>query len=103
LLENTNQLVSESNELLKENKTSIKSTISDTRTMITNADTLLTSLNDLFSEIKKKENNLGKALYDEEMLTNLQSVMMNVKELTKILVDQLKKEGIKVDANLDLF
>lgn len=103
LIDNTNQLVNESNELLKKNKSSVESTLKESRSMITNADSLLTNMNSLFNEIKRKENNLGKALYDEEMLTDLQTMMVNVKELTKLLVDQLKQEGIKVDAKLDLF
>ena len=51
-------------------------------------------------EVKSKENNIGKVLYDENMYDDLVTIISQLKELTEILVQQLKNEGVKVDADV---
>ena len=63
----------------------------------------MTVANEFTSEIKNKNNNLGKLLYDKELYDNLTQSVAKLSEISKILLEQLKKEGIKIDAHINLF
>ena len=54
-------------------------------------------------EIEKKENNIGKFLYDEQLFSDLKASFEQVNELTKIITEQLKSGGLEVKADVDLF
>ena len=47
----------------------------------------------------ESNNNLGRVLYDEKFMMDLKTSIEQVKELTQILIEQLKGEGL----NLDIF
>ena len=98
LIESGNELSQNANRLLLDNEETLKTTLIDAGNLIRNTDDLINRLNSFSDEIKNKENNIGKAIYDEEFLNELRSSLDQVKELTKLLVEQLQKEGIKVDA-----
>ncbi len=66
------------------------------------SDSLLSDLNSLTNETMNKENNVGKLLYDENIINDLKQTLKQVNELTSILIDQLKNDGINVDANVFL-
>lgn len=57
-------------------------------------------MNDLTKETKNQQNNVGKLLYDENMIKDLKQTLNQVNELTSLLIDQLKNDGINVDANI---
>ena len=63
----------------------------------------MTVANEFTSEIKNKNNNLGKILYDKELYDNLTQSVAKLSEISKILLEQLKKEGINIDAHIKLF
>ncbi|WP_337865602.1 MlaD family protein [Ignavibacterium sp.] len=124
-LKNLNTLTSEVNELIKQNKENFKQltenvvTLTDkTNNLIRNNEQNLTDLlknlnevtnksNKLLNDINKltdetfsKKNNLGKLLYDEEMMRDIKATLKQVNELTSILIEQLKGKGVNVDANI---
>ncbi len=103
LTKNATELTSEATQFIKENKDNIHSTIEETKLVIQNSNELVTKISSLLDETKEKKNNVGKILYDESLINELKTSLENVKELTRILLDQLKNEGINVDANIDLF
>jgi hypothetical protein len=47
-----------------------------------------------------QQNNIGKLLYDENIIKDLKLTLKQVNELTSILIEQLKNEGVNVDANI---
>jgi len=103
IISNTAELTSEAKELIRNNRESIQSSITDLKSILGKSDSLLTKLNTLADETTGRKNNLGKLLYDEDLYNNLNGTLKDVKELTKIILDQLKGDGLNVDANVDLF
>jgi len=100
---NTNQLTEKANEMLSENQSNIKLAIENLNTTLTSSSELLTKLNTLSDEITKKENNIGKLIYDDELMSDLKTSFEQIKELTRILNQQLKNGGLEVKADIDLF
>jgi len=103
IISNTAELTSEAKELIRNNRESIQSSITDLKSILGKSDSLLTKLNTLADETTGRKNNLGKLLYDEDLYNNLNGTLKDVKELTKIILEQLKGDGLNVDANVDLF
>jgi len=103
IISNTAELTSEAKELIRNNRESIQSSITDLKSILGKSDSLLTKLNTLADETTGRKNNLGKLLYDEDLFNNLNGTLKDVKELTKIILEQLKGDGLNVDANVDLF
>ncbi len=51
-------------------------------------------------ETKNQNNNLGKILYDEKLFTKLTETLNELNELSKIVNEQMKGKGFKVDADI---
>ncbi len=100
---NTVDMTNDAKELIRNNKESIQNSILGLNIVILRSDSLLARLNTLADETVARKNNLGKLLYDENLYNDLAGTLKEVKELTRILTEQLKGEGINVDANVDLF
>ncbi len=100
---NTVELTNDAKELIQNNKESIQGSISGLNSVVQKSDSLLYKLNSLVDETTARKNNLGKLLYDENLYNDLAGTLKDVKELTKLLTEQLKGDGINVDANIDLF
>lgn len=100
LVDSTIVLVSNSNNLLETNSENITTSLEQTKTLLHNSNLLVSRIDSFLKEIKNKENNVGKILYDDQFYTDLKTMMENVKELTNTLNEQLKNEGINVDANI---
>lgn len=100
---NTAEVTTEASELLKQNKENIKTSLAEVKKVMGSANELLEKLNSLADETTSGKNNLGKLMYDEQLIEDMKTSLQQVKELTRILVEQLKNEGINVDANIDLW
>jgi phospholipid/cholesterol/gamma-HCH transport system substrate-binding protein len=100
---NTAELTEDVSAFIKENKDQIKNTFDDISLTIKNTNELLEKINSLTDETKNKENNIGKLLYDDKVINDLKTSLEQVKELTKLLLEQLKDKGLNVDAKIKLF
>jgi phospholipid/cholesterol/gamma-HCH transport system substrate-binding protein len=100
LTKNAAELTQNSNELLSNNKENINQLFTELKTVFQKSDTLLSDLNNLTKETMNQQNNVGKLLYDETMINDLKKTLQQVNELTSLLIDQLKNDGINVDANI---
>jgi len=71
--------------------------------LLERTNSLVTKANDFADEIKNKNNTLGKLLYDDELYSSLTKSITQLNELTILILEQLKGDGFKVDADVDLF
>lgn len=124
-IQNLNQLTLEVNELIKQNKDDIKKLTSNTisltektqsfiennekefsdvlrnlNSVIMQSEKIMLDVNKLTSETLNQQNNLGKILYDEQVVNDIKNSLKQLNELTSILIEQLKGKGINVDANI---
>lgn len=100
LTSNTVELTQNVNDLISENKESLKISINNIQTLLKKTDDLISKANSFTDEIKNKQNNIGKILYDDELYKNLTQSLSQLNELTKILINQLKTDGVNVDAHI---
>jgi phospholipid/cholesterol/gamma-HCH transport system substrate-binding protein len=100
ITKNAAELTQNSNELISSNKENINQLFTELKTVFQKSDTLLSDLNNLTKETINQQNNVGKLLYDETMINDLKKTLAQVNELTSLLIDQLKNDGINVDANI---
>ena len=100
LTKNAVELTEKTNELVSDNKENINRLFGDLKSILNKTDNLLTDLNTLAKETKDQQNNIGKVLYDENLYKDLKTTIKQINELTSILIDQLKNDGINVDANI---
>ena len=103
LAANSVELTSDAKDFIDKNKEEMTSTLQEANKVLAKTDSLMLKLNLFADEVKDKKNNIGKFIYDKELYGNLNQTIKQVDELTKLLVEQLKKEGIKVDAKINLF
>jgi phospholipid/cholesterol/gamma-HCH transport system substrate-binding protein len=103
LTTNATALTKDAKDFINTNREGINTSVKDLQLILKRTDTLLTNVNTISEQLLDKNNNLNKALNDKEMYDNLTQSVKQLKELTSMLMDQLKNEGIKVDANIDLF
>ncbi len=97
------ELTNETKDFIDKNKGEMASGLKEANKILAKTDSLMTKLNEFTNEIKNKKNNIGKFIYDKQFYTNLTQTIKQVDELTGLLVEQLKKEGLKVDAKIHLF
>ena len=100
LTRNTVKLTENANNFIDENKSSLKSSVEELHTVLEKTDSLLTYMNKFTGEIKSKQNNVGKILYDDKLYDDLSQSITQLNELTKILIKQLKGKGVNVDAHI---
>ncbi len=103
LASNSVELTDEAKNFFKNNQEEISNSIKEASNVLSKTDSLMTKLNEFSNEIKDQKNNLGRIMYDKKLYTNLSQSIKQVDELTKLLLEQLKKEGLKVDAKIHLF
>jgi phospholipid/cholesterol/gamma-HCH transport system substrate-binding protein len=103
LLKSGNQLTKSVNSFISENKDTIKQTISSLKETLNYSKTLIANINNFITKTDNGENNLGKVLNDKNMIEDLKTSIQNLKELSTLLLEQLKSKGLKVDADVSLF
>ena len=100
LLKNGNELATNVNDFIIANRDSISQTLSAVQDVLKESKTMLVKVNTLIDQTNKSENNLGKFLNDPELLKDIKESISHVKDLTRILVEQLKAKGIEVNAHI---
>jgi phospholipid/cholesterol/gamma-HCH transport system substrate-binding protein len=100
LIKSGNEVAKNVNELIVSNKDSLSSTITSIHETLQVSKELLTKVNNLIDQTNNSQNNLGKILNDPKLLEDLNAVIAQAKELTKILVEQLKSKGLEVNAHI---
>jgi phospholipid/cholesterol/gamma-HCH transport system substrate-binding protein len=100
LLKSGNELTKSVNDFISANKDSLSQTISAIHNVLNVSKELLNKVNDFVDQTNMGQNNLGKFLHDSDLMTDLKETIKQTKELTKILVDQLKSKGVEVNAHI---
>ncbi|MCF6270822.1 MAG: MlaD family protein [Melioribacteraceae bacterium] len=100
LLQNSNELVTNSNKFIVKNSANIEASIGSINEVLKSTDGLVLKLNNFFDEVNNQENNLGKLMYDKELVKDLSVTLKQLKELSEIINRQIKEKGLKVDANI---
>lgn len=103
LIGNSVELSEEAKVLLNKNKDEIGNSFKEMKILLEKTNSLITKANDFADEIKNKKNNVGKLLYDDELYSSLTKSISQLNELTALILEQLKGDGFKVDADVDLF
>jgi phospholipid/cholesterol/gamma-HCH transport system substrate-binding protein len=100
ITQNTKEITSDTKVLIKENKENIERSLTNLNSVLLKSDSLITSLNYLTQQTTMGENNLGKILYDDSLYFNLTESIKLLKELSKVILEQVQTDGFKVDANI---
>ncbi|NWF88605.1 MAG: MCE family protein [Ignavibacteriaceae bacterium] len=103
LIKNSSELTEEAKNLLEKNKDDLSYSFSQMKKLIDETNTLMSRVNLFTEETKNKQNNIGKLIYDEELYKNLSKSITQLNELTQLILEQIKGDGFKVDADVDLF
>lgn len=103
LISNSAELSEEAKLFLIKNKEELNNSFQEMRTLLEQTNNLIAKANEFTDEIKNQKNNLGKFLYDEKLYEELSESIKKLNELSKLILEQLKGDGFKVDANVDLF
>lgn len=103
LSSNGAELTKETTSFIKENRDKITSSISEMQSVMKSTNDLIGKINRLTDETTQKNNNVGKLLYDENLLKDVKASMQQVNELTKTLLKQLNEKGLNVDAHIKIF
>lgn len=100
ITENTSILTTDARSFFDKNSENLTSSIATLNSVLAKSDTLVNTFNLLAAETKAGKNNLGKFLYDDSLMVNLQESLARLRGISKILFEQLNKDGIKVDASI---
>ncbi|MBU2494743.1 MAG: MCE family protein [Bacteroidetes bacterium] len=100
LINSSINLTESANSLITDNKEQVSESLKRLNEFINNSNNLVSKIDKSIEEIKNKENNIGKIIYDENFLKGLTETLDQVKELTKLLKEQLEGDGVNVDANI---
>ncbi len=100
LVKNSNALAENVNNMILENKNNLRTTVESASTVLSEMKKMITKINRLSDETVNRKNNLGKILYDENLIKNLKSSLEKLNKLSGILIEQLQNEGVNVDANI---
>jgi phospholipid/cholesterol/gamma-HCH transport system substrate-binding protein len=103
ITKNTAEITKSAKTFLSENQNEMSETIQNMNKVMVSTDSLLTVLNTIANETTSQKNNLGKILYDEELFKKIETTLNQLNELTGLMNEQLKSNGLKVDADINLF
>jgi phospholipid/cholesterol/gamma-HCH transport system substrate-binding protein len=100
ITQNTKEITEDTKELISANKESINSSIANLNSILQSSDSLVTKLNFIADETMSGDNNIGKLLYDDSLFISLTKTLEQTQVLTKIILEQLKNDGVKIDASI---
>jgi phospholipid/cholesterol/gamma-HCH transport system substrate-binding protein len=100
LIVSGNTMAEKTIKILDDNEKVFNTTLNNLNELMVHADSLVVKMDDFSREVKSGENNIGRMIYDEKLYDDLVTIVNQMKELTGILIQQLKNEGVKVDADV---
>jgi phospholipid/cholesterol/gamma-HCH transport system substrate-binding protein len=100
LIGNSVEISEEAKQFLSKNKDDIGKSLTEFKILLERTNELVAKANDFADEVKSKQNNMGKLLYDEELYLSLTNSINRLDELTNLILEQLKGDGFKVDADI---
>jgi phospholipid/cholesterol/gamma-HCH transport system substrate-binding protein len=100
LTANTVELTEDARNFINQNKESFNASAKELQSVLGGADSLLVKLNEFSNELNNQQNNLGKIIYDEKIYRDLSQSLKQLNELTRIMLEQIQEDGLKVDANI---
>lgn len=100
ITENTAAISKDAKEFFAQNKENLNSSIANLNSVLAKSDSLIDQFNYFASETKKGKNNLGRFLYDDSLMISITESMTRLKEISKLILNQLNNDGIRVDANI---
>lgn len=103
LSRNSVDLTNDARDFIKSNKDDIHSSIELAKSSLKKTDELIAKLNTLIDETNAQKNNAGKLLNDKDLYNDLTATLQQVKDLTKLLNDQLSGKGLNVNAKIKVF
>jgi phospholipid/cholesterol/gamma-HCH transport system substrate-binding protein len=103
LIGNSADLSEDLKNFLDKNRDDVSKSFEELKLLLEKTNSLVSKANDFADEIKGRKNNLGKLMYDEELYSSLSSSITRLNELSALILEQLKGDGFKVDADVDLF
>ena len=103
LLNSGNKLTNNVNSFIEDYRDSLGVTLTSLKSTLEQSKVMINKINSFMDKIENGENNLGKMMKDEDLMNDLKTSVKNLKDLSKILLDQLQKNGVKVDAHINLF
>jgi phospholipid/cholesterol/gamma-HCH transport system substrate-binding protein len=100
LITSGNVVAEKTIKLLDDNEKVVNTTLNNLNELIVHSDSLVVKMDNFSREVKSQENNIGKMIYDDKMYDDLVIIIGQLKELTEILIQQLKNEGVNVNADV---
>lgn len=100
LITSGNTLAEKSIKIIDDNEKVVNSTLNNLNDLIVHSDSLVVKIDNFSREVNSRENNLGKIIYDDKLYEDLVKIIGQLKELTDVLIQQLKNEGVNVNAHV---
>jgi len=100
ITQNTKEITEDTKEMIATNRESINSSVNNLNSILQSSDSLVFKLNYLAEETMSGDNNIGKLLYDDSLFISLTKTLEQTSILTKIILEQLKADGVKIDASI---
>ncbi|MEJ2506469.1 MAG: MlaD family protein [Ignavibacteriaceae bacterium] len=100
ITENTAAISKDAKEFFDQNKENLNNSIANLNSVLAKSDSLMDQFNYFASETKQGKNNLGKFLYDDSLMVSITESLTRLKEISKLILNQLNNDGIKVDASI---
>ncbi|HOP50402.1 MAG TPA: MlaD family protein [Ignavibacteriales bacterium] len=98
--QNTAEITQQTKDMINTNKDELKLTLSETKHLVTNLNELTRKVDTLLAQTQSKKNNLGKLLYDEKLIEQLNTSAKQLKEIMDLIQNQLQNEGVNVRAKI---
>ncbi|RPI65639.1 MAG: MCE family protein [Ignavibacteriales bacterium] len=103
ITKNTAEMTRSAKEFIDENKSGMSESLENLKSVLAKTDSLITAMNNIAGETTSQKNNLGRLLYDKEFFSKFENAINQLNELSTIINEQLKSEGLKVKADVDIF
>jgi|SRR3989339_696399 len=100
LLKSGNELTKNVNSFIETNRDTLTLTINSIHEVLKTSKEVLIKVNDFMDKTNKNQNNFGKLLSDPVLMDDLKATIQQAKELTKILIEQLKSKGVEINAHI---